>query len=235
MNILNISAKGVFFFLIGINLTLISLHLVFQYFAINSELSSLLNQITARFNMDEEVSVPTWFSQSLLLLTSGLFAYIALATRSAKELFSKTWDFLAILFLFASIDEGSSLHELATEPMQQIFGITEGAFFFAWVIPGIAICLIICLSLLRFFLQLPTSSKIIFGLAALSLFGAIGTEMISGSYWEAQNFQTDFIYRALNALEEGLENTAFILTIYGLLRTIAKYPTKQLPTIHVVK
>ncbi len=228
-----ISARKLFLILIAANLLLIILHLVSQFFIINTDLSPLMYQIASRFNMDSEISIPTWFAQSLLFVASLLFGYTALVAKQAKAGFVKTWWFLAGLFLFAGIDEGSSLHELATEPFQDMFGITEGAFFFAWVIPGIIILMVICASLLRFFMHLPYRAKITFASAALALFGAICVEMISGIYWEASGFYENLTYPFLNVLEEGLENTAFIITIYGLLRFIATHSSDKLPTVRI--
>lgn len=231
---MTISARKALLVLVGANILLIVLHLLAHSVAAGSD-SPLVHQIASRFNMDEEISIPTWFSQSLLLSTALLFAYVALITKQVKGRFIKTWWFLAGLFLFASVDEGSSLHELATEPTQELLGITDGLFFFAWVIPGVVVLLLLCASLLRFFLHLPRESQIIFASATLCLFGAVGVEMISGAHQQATGFAGDFLYRVMNVFEEGLENSASILTIYGLLRCIADQGCEILPAIRFVK
>lgn len=231
---MTLSAKKVLLVLSATNVMLIGIH-VAAYFFVTPDSAPLVQQTLSRLNMDNEVSIPTWFSQTLLLGAAVLFAYMASVATSLRAGFIKTWWFLAGLFLFASIDEGSSLHELATEPMQEMLGITGGPFFFAWVIPGIALCVLLCLGLLRFFLHLPRFAHIIFASGALALFGAIGIEMISGMFWQASGVYETLTYPLLNVLEEGLENTASILTIYGLLRLIATHDRETLPTIQVVR
>lgn len=230
--VMTLSAKKMLVVLGAANVVLIGVHVATQFFT-SSDTTPFVQHLLSRLNMDNEVSIPTWFSQTLLLGAAVLFAYMARIASTLRAGFIKTWWFLAGLFLFASIDEGSSLHELATEPMQEMLGITGGPFFFAWVIPGIILCVLLCLGLLRFFLHLPRFAQIIFAGGALALFGAIGIEMISGMFWQASGVYESITYPLLNVLEEGLENTASILTIYGLLRLIASHDTETLPTVRV--
>lgn len=230
---MTISSKRILKILFALNFTFLAVHLL-TYFFVKTD-SNLIYQTISRLNIDNEVSIPTWFAQSLLLICSSLFFYTGLIAKNINGQFKKTWFFLAGLFLFASIDEGSSLHELLTEPFQEILSINSGLFFFAWVIPGIIIFSLLCISLIKFFTHLPRNTKIIFGLAATSLFLAICTEMISGMYWQASGIYESPIYPILNVLEEGFENTSFILTIYGLLNFISKRKIEDLPKISFVK
>ncbi len=229
---MTVSAKRIAWTLVGLNALLILIHLASHYAVLHTDLSPFWRDVASRFNMDREVSVPTWFSQTMLIGAAALFAWTAVAAHRAKEWGVRAWAALAALFAYASMDEGSSLHELATEPVQNLFGVTSGPLFFAWVVPGLALFAVACLAFLRFFLRLPRDLQWIFGLAALCLLAAIGVEMVSGGYWQARDFQYDMGYRLLNALEEGLENTMTILVIYALLRRAAKasdaYPTLRI-------
>lgn len=230
-----ISAKKIFLILLLINALFIVLHLLSYFLTTKTDYSPVINQIAHKFNMNNEVSIPTWFAQTILLLTSFLFAYTAILFQKSKVGFKKTWWFLSGLFLYASIDEGSELHEIATQPFQEMFNITEGLLFFSWVIPGIIIFIILCIILIKFYLHLPLTFKIIFSTAAIMLFAAICVEMISGSYWQSNNFQDNLIYYIMIATEEGLENTSFIITIYGIIRFIEIQKKELLPKILITK
>lgn len=232
---MTISARTLLLSLAGINLGLMLLHLTAHLLIIGADAPILLKNIAYRFDMDGEVSIPTWFSQALLLCAAALFGYLGLCKKYTSEAFVKTWWFLAALFLFASIDEGSSIHELTSEPLQQILGITGGPFFFAWVILGLLVFVLLCACLFRFFLHLPRFAKSIFACAALSLLGALGVEMLSGAVVQATHSYDTALYRLLNIAEEGLENTAWILTIYGLLRLVAERASDALSAIKVTR
>ncbi len=198
--------------LILINIVLIILHLVFCYININLEPSLLLYEIGERFNMDNEISIPTWFAQILLFIIALLFAFIY---KNEKR---KEWLFLSLIFIFVSIDEGAEIHELMIRPFQEILNINSGLFFFAWIIPVLIIVFILGIIFLKFFNSLPKKIKLLlFFSAFVFILGSIGVEAISGSYWQSINFAYDMNYRILNALEEGLENFGSIIAIYSLL------------------
>jgi len=198
--------------LIIINIALIILHLVFCYININLEPSLLLYEIGERFNMDNEISIPTWFAQILLFVIASLFAFIYIDEKR------KEWLFLSLIFVFLSIDEGAEIHELMIRPFQEILGIDSGLFFFAWIIPVLVIVFILGIAFLKFFNSLPKKIKLLlFFSAFIFILGSVGVEMISGDYWQANNFVYDMNYRILNALEEGLENFGSIIAIFALI------------------
>jgi hypothetical protein len=198
--------------LVIINIVLIILHLFFCHININLEPSLLLYEIGEKFNMDNEISIPTWFAQTLLFIIALLFALTYIDEKR------KEWLFLSLIFVFLSIDEGAELHELMIRPFQEMLGIDSGLFFFAWIIPMTIIIFILGTIFVRFFLSLPRKVKMLLFLSAfIFLLGAIGIEMISGAYWQANNFVYNMNYRILNAIEEGLENFGSIIAIYALI------------------
>jgi len=83
-----------------------------------------------------------------------------------------------------AVDEAWLIHERLIKPMQQLLGGgNSGIFDVAWVIPGIAIVLILALFFLRFLLRLPQKTGLSFLFAAtVYIGGAISIELISGSY-----------------------------------------------------
>lgn len=214
----NFSTTRLIKILAYLNIAFILMHLILFYLHHNFELTDFLYEIVRRFNMDREASIPTWYAQMILATLSLAFAYVTFFKFKAQDKFKNHWLAISLIALYMSIDEGSELHELATNPTQDLLDISSGPFFFAWIIPAMIVVLLISLIFLRFFLHLPKRTQFfIFSGAAVFIIGAVGVEMISGAYWQAQDFQYDMIYRSLNALEEGLENFGTIIAIYGIL------------------
>lgn len=212
-------AKRLLILLVAFNIFLIGAHILLHFLELNVALSDFYQKLVPRFSMDNEVSVPTWFASSLLLVLSFLFGFIAYEKRQKKKPYQNHWMLLGAIFLYLSIDEASELHELAIEPFQNIFDIQSGPLFFAWIIPAIAVLAVLAIIFAKFFFQLPEQARR-FYLYAFVLFvlGAVGVEMISGAYWQANDFSNDMTYRLLNAFEEGLENSGLILAIYSTVK-----------------
>ena len=177
-----------------------------------------------KFRFDDEQNIPTYFSAVILLISSALL-YAIFHMHKLNELSNRNyWRILSILFLLLSIDEIVCFHELLISPSKKLFGITEGLFYFAWVIPGMLFCLILAVYFLRFFLNLPTRYKVLFGTSALVLIsGAIGMEIVDGFFAPTTWSERTLIYDVLSTLEELLEMTGVILFIYSLIDYI-KWP-----------
>ncbi len=172
------------------------------------------SDVILRFNVDHEASIPTWFAQTILLILSVLGFGLSGTDKKRKG----SWMLFGALFLYLSIDEGSEIHELAIEPFQHAFDISSGPLFFAWVIPAIGLLALLAIIFWKFFWSLPKKTRLLLILSAvLFLSGAIIMEMISGNYWQAHDFQYDFTYRIMNAIEEGFEFSGVILAIYALM------------------
>lgn len=215
---LQFSTKSITKFLVALNIIFIILHLVLFFIHHNFEISDLAYDIVRRFNMDREASIPTWYAQMILAALSASFAWVTIFKFKAKDKFRFHWLGISFIALYMSIDEGSELHELATNPVQDLFQISSGIFFFAWIVPAMIVVLLVAIIFFRFFLHLPSRTRNLIALSALIFIaGAVGVEMISGAYWQAQDFQYDMVYRSLNAAEEGLENFGTILAIYATL------------------
>jgi hypothetical protein len=107
--------------------------------------------------------------------------------------------------------------------MQQLFNIYSGPLFFAWIIPFAALLLILITFLSSFLWRLEKRYRnLLIASGLLFVLGAMGIEMIAGSYWESVDFAYTFTYRVLNALEEGLENTGSILALSSTIGYILR-------------
>lgn len=94
-----------------------------------------------KFNLDLENNIPSHFSSGLLLLASMLLALIAFFKKKGNDIFARHWAVLSIVFLYLSLDEAASIHELVNRPMRTMYGL-GGAFYFGWVIFAIPLVLL---------------------------------------------------------------------------------------------
>jgi len=181
-------------------------------------------RVLSLFNMDNEVSVPTWWSQTLLLAAAVLMVLIAVRSRrveSNRRRFSY-WIALAIIMLFFSIDEGAAIHEIATAPIRRLFNIGDGALANAWVVLGLAVVATLVLVFLRFFLGLPKATRRYFAIAlGVYLFGAVGFEMVAAYVVTVVGDTAPFTVTLLQGAEEFLEMLGATLFISAGINYVA--------------
>lgn len=171
------------------------------------------------FGLDREANIPTWYSSVSLLIASALLAAVARARRQARDPDSRYWRGLAVIFLYLSVDEASSIHErLDLVPRAAAL---SAAFHYGWVVVGIAAVAVVGLLCLRFVLRLAPPIRRLFVLAGLLFVGgALGLELLEGYYASAAG-PGNLTYALLAALEEVLEMAGVAVFIYALLRQLA--------------
>lgn len=170
-----------------------------------------------RFSLDGEGNVPSWYSATTLLICAALLGFIAAARRQTGDRWWRHWGALSVLFLYLSIDEGASLHELAVEPVRNLLGV-GGYLYWAWVIPGMVAVGLIGVSYRRFVRALPRETRRRFLWAAgLFVGGALGMEMLSGPWAEAHG-RRNAGFAVFFTIEETLELAAVAIFLYALLR-----------------
>lgn len=178
-----------------------------------------LSQLTF---VDNEMNIPTYFSVLLLLGCACLLFIIAKAIKINRGRFYRHWMGLSLGFFFMSCDEFMLLHEKLMRPINQLLhpGRFGQIFTFSWIIPGIALVLVLAFIYIKFILALPSNTRWTFFIAAIIyLVGVIGMEMVAG--YIKKNFgmeSREFVIEA--TIEEGLEYSGVILFIYGLLEYI---------------
>ncbi|MCE9647737.1 MAG: hypothetical protein K8S20_17215 [Chloroflexi bacterium] len=185
----------------------------------------VLDLLMHSFYTDTEASVPTFFNTLLLFLPGLLFAVIGAWKSSINDKFKYQWMGLSLIFLYLSMDEAAVLHEKLIPPMRSLFNFEGygGLFYFAWIIPGIAVILLFAIAYLRFFLHLENRYKLLFFFSlAIYVSGIIGGEMLSGHFAETIGLK-NFTYAAYTSAEESLEWTGCSLTLYSLLLYIQQY------------
>lgn len=206
--------------------TLIVLHIVANMLVYTVPMPTGVYLVTQLFNMDQEISLPTWFAQNFLLLAGAVALLIGLARRKKKAPFYRYWLGIAALLIYMSADEGASIHELASEPLMNLLG-TEGTILhFGWIVAGVAAVGLVVAIYYRFWRQLPGNVRWLFAAAAMTyVAGAIGVELIGGYY--GSNIGYDFPYTLIVAVEESLEMIGASIATYAFLR----YQQTQEPLI----
>lgn len=175
--------------------------------------ASTRDTMLALFNLNAEISIPTWFSQFLLLIAAALLLVITISTKSDW----KYWLIMSLALFYASIDEGAAIHELATVPMRELMSITDGPLYYTWVIPFILIIIVATIAGIGFMRRLPKRTRRLFILSAvLYVGGAIGLEIVGGYIFATTN-EVGFLYAFVTGMEEFFEMSGAILMIYALL------------------
>lgn len=174
------------------------------------------------FDVDGEQNIPTFFSVLLMFFAALLLAVIALLNGKQTTPHVSKWAILSFGFLFMAYDEAFQVHEELISPVRTLLGDGNlGVFYFAWVIPGIALVLVLTLFFLRFLLHLPATTRRTFLMAAtLYIGGAIGFELIGGRYAELHGYE-NLTYSMITTVEESLEMAGVIIFIWALLVYIA--------------
>jgi len=171
------------------------------------------------FDFDTEKNIPTLYSSFALIVASILLSLIASIHKRQNSSFLP-WVGLAIIFLFLAIDETTSIHNRLAAPTHDLLN-TSGMFRWAWVIPyGIAV-IVFVVCYLRFLVNLPVKTMILF-IVSGSIFvsGAIGVEMLTAWHVELYDSYRSFEYAIFYTCEEFLEMLGIVVFIYTLLSYI---------------
>lgn len=173
-------------------------------------------RIITLFYLDSEKNFPTAYSFCLLLSCSLLLAIITFIQVKNHTRYTNHWRGLSAIFLFLAFDEFCEFHELLTNSTRNTFK-TSGFFYFAWVIPAIALLSLFILAYLKFILALPQETRrgfICSGMVFIA--GAIGMETIGGWLFDTYNVK-NLAYMFISTTEETLEMFGIIIFINTLL------------------
>jgi hypothetical protein len=169
------------------------------------------------FSFDTEKNIPTCYATLLLLFTSLILVVITLLKRKQNDSMFLYWALLSFGFLYIAVDEFFSLHEKVIKPLRKLLNYENfGFFYFAWVIPGIALVVLLGLVYLKFLFRLPKKTMVNFIVAGVVYVGgALGVELIGGRYREMQGI--NFTYKMIATVEESLEMLGVVMFIRALL------------------
>jgi len=190
---------------LGVILLIVHVALTTVHYTVN-ELPWLIREL---FDVDEEESVPTWFSSSLLLFTSLALAFIYEIKRELRDSYRLGWLGLAIGFFVMSVDEIAGFHEA-------INSITE----YSWAIPGLVLALVVFASYVKFLASLPAPIAVNFIVAgAVYVGGAVGVELATEPYLYNDELDT-LAYNLWTAVEEAMEMGGVLYFLHALNRYV---------------
>lgn len=156
------------------------------------------------FNLDSEMNFGAWFSSMMMLCSALLLMAIAARAKAAGNRHWLYWALLAAVFALFSLDETTSIHETAIEPLRGALD-TGGIFYWAWVIPALILVPLFAAAYIPFLLALPRRSAALFITAGgLFVSGALGFELLSGLAISAAG-ETAPLVTVLAICEETLE------------------------------
>ena len=175
-------------------------------------------------SVDKEKNLPTFFSTSLLFFAALLLSVVTVLERKRSNSYAFYWAILSCGFFVMAGDELLQFHERLITPGRELLGNDYlGIFHFAWVIPGIALVVILALFFRRFLLSLARTTRLAFLTAALLYVGgAIGLELAGGYVAQSQGQTYSVLYASITTLEESLEMAGIIVFIWALLMHISQ-------------
>lgn len=178
--------------------------------------------------MDDEASLPTWFSQVLFALIA---VAAALAVMLEKLRIKRVlWAVISFIGLFLSIDEVAGIHEQALQTIHVLFFQDSGATILdnAWFIVMPFVLLAIFLLGKQMIKHFPLRLITVAG-AGLTVFlvGAVGVDVFTQGL-NISDLSLEFMQQGLFvALEEGLELTGVIIVLYSIMEYIEQHYHKQ--------
>ena len=180
------------------------------------------------FDLKREQSFGTWYTSSLLLLCAALSALISFARKSEGERYVNHWRVLSAVFLYLSVDEGTTIHEKmgpVARPILKSFGVELGGLLsHAWVVPAGILVLVFVLAYLKFFFDLPARQRILFLVSGfLYVGGAMGLEMLNGFVASVSGEQPGLAAILIPVAEESFEMLGVVVFAYALLSYIGSH------------
>ncbi len=168
------------------------------------------------FDGEQHGGVPHWFKAMLMLIISVTLFFIYLIQKSEQSHFKNHWLFLSLGVFLMNIIQSADIHNALSPCIRSALG-AGGWFYFAWVIPGMVIVMVVGLLYLHFFIKLPPRMRFLFFLAGLIyVIGAIGFEMAT-SYYYVHYGMDNFGYAGLSAIHEALKMVGLVIFIYPLM------------------
>lgn len=171
------------------------------------------------FDFNTEKNIPTLYSSLTLICSCILLLCIAsIHKRLGSPYFY--WLGLTIVFLFLSIDEIASIHEMLIAPVTKLLHVS-GFFFYAWVIPYGSALILFVIFYLKFLLSLPRKIMYLFLVSGTTFItGAIGFELLGGRQHNLYG-DNNIRYSLFYTCEESFEMLGIAIFIYTLLLYIS--------------
>lgn len=187
----------------GFLVLIVAIHLlkVFTFYGLGINRFGI---ILARFDLNGEGVVPSWFA-SLVLMASGVLAFAIAAMKARlRDRYRAHWLGVGWIFVFLSMDEAAGLHEMWMHYLEPLTD-WSGLFFYESAVPNLVLAAIVGLAMLPFVLTLGLGTQVRLAISAgLYVAGAVGVEMLGGAQHSAAGIE-NLRYQLLVTAEETLE------------------------------
>lgn len=213
--------------LLSIGAVLFVTHLALQYLniVVHYQQVGSIYELSNRFDLDDESSVPTWFSQVLFFILSVVAFFAAyLQTQKVKRF---TWSIIGLIGLIFSIDEVASLHEYVLQLIHVQFfqDSIATAYDNAWLF--VAPLLIVIFGWLVWVMSrsLPARTVVLFALSGvLILTGAVFIDLLA----VVEERETFLNQGVIVSLEELLEILGGIIAVYATVDFLERHHKKAI-------
>jgi len=174
------------------------------------------------FDLNNERNVPTWFQSGSLLLGAVLAELVNRVRRGRAPDEPRRWRLLACGLAAMSIDEGVSIHERMTVPIEALRNVPE-FHPFSWVLPGAAIVVLLVAYLRPWVQSLPGRTARLITLAGVLYFGgAVGLEAAGGVQALTTGIN-DWLYVWTYTAEETFEMAGMLVLNFALLEYLSQH------------
>jgi hypothetical protein len=206
-------AKRVLFWLIAAEIILVILHIVLHTF-----LPHRLGHLSRIFDMDHEISVPTWFSSVQLFLCGIVLLSISRTVPLHKWFIVVS----AFVIIFLSMDEGSELHETLSAAardhdiafLKALMIRDHGAWMIPYMIIAVLYLVLSWKPITAIYRDHRHPSLFVIGGGIIVLAGAVGMELLSYFFFRDG---ADLLYSLEVAAEEFMEMLGVSIILYGIL------------------
>jgi hypothetical protein len=218
----HIAPKKLLTYLLLMSITLVTISyigdiLIYRYELQEGGFAGTVLSLLQRLNVDQEISIPTWYS--VCLLFSAFFLLYSIATHPQLLRHRRLWSALTVIFLCLSIIEGIALNDGIGAVLRFVVDVdTDSAFRYRWVIVAIPAVLIIGALYVPFIRALPSRIRLLVILgAALYVGGAIGAEMINAYMLGRADILAVRLVVHIEELCEMIGMSVFIYTLLNYL------------------
>jgi hypothetical protein len=228
---LPVDARSLFRVLVTVAVTLAAVSALTQ-FALVAHVRLPLDQLVKRLNVDEETSIPTWFSVVQLFLCVLLLVTIAVRERGRP--YARAWWWLAVGFTWLSIDEAVTFHEFVNDKMANALSSSSQVL---WVVPAAITVVAVGIMFVGFLVHLPRRYGVLFLVAGgLFVFASVGLETVGGDIVDthggkhAERAFLNVPYVVEATAEEALEMLSVALFAYGLASYAGEQERRSVPS-----
>ena len=188
--------------------------------------------------VDNEQTLPTLYSTAILFCCAGLAAVVGWAITPVDD--RAAWRTLAVIMAVAGFDEYAAIHERAIDPLRDQLAITSGPLYYAWIVPGALVVVVLAMLFSGFLRRLPADTRYWFLVGgALFVFGAIGLEALAAGYVtgslevvtpgsDPNTARTDLVYAAITTVEETLEMVGAAVFLTAVVAHIENHLGRRL-------